>query len=175
MVLIISFLLISFLWGISGFCSNNHNTRISQRIGILVHHCHHMRDPCSWLGHVDLFQVQHRLQKSQIPRSSKSPKSLPSKWKTRVTRWTETDGELQRNQETRQVSLVAAISVVSPSAQTQILQTCLPYVTFNTFMSGHDQRHSYLAILKGLCTLRLGLPTVLDMILTHLCEVRSSW
>lgn len=81
----------------------------------------------------------------------------------------ETDGEPQRDQETQQVSLITTISVVFPSAHTQILQTCLPYAVFNAFMSCHNQRNSYLTILKGLCTLRLGCTTVLDRNLIHIC------
>lgn len=57
---------------------NNRNTGISQRMAILVHHYrqyHHRRDPHSWLGLMDWFQVQYRLQKSQIAKSSKSSRA----------------------------------------------------------------------------------------------------
>lgn len=80
-------------------------------------------------------------------------------------RWAEPDGELQRNQETQQLSLMAAVSVVSSSVQTQNLQTQLHCVVLNTFMSGHGQKSSYLTFLKRLCTFHPGLPIVLNRIL----------
>lgn len=57
---------------------NNHNTRISQRMAILVHHYqqyHHMMDPHSWLGLKDWFQEQYRPQTSLIARSPKSSRA----------------------------------------------------------------------------------------------------
>lgn len=77
---------ILFVREICAFCSrreNNHNTRISQRMAILVHNYHqyhHMRDPHSWLGLMDWFQVQYRAQKSLIARSLKSSRACNKSW-----------------------------------------------------------------------------------------------
>lgn len=144
--------IISFLWEVSAFASrreNNHSIRIPQRMGFLVPHYHELHHI---LDHVwDMWTCSKCSTGSRIPKFLETPTTCSQSRKQRFT-WAEKDGELQRNQEMQQISLTVAVSVASSSARSQILQTCVLCIVFNTFMFGQGQWNSYLTILKGLCT-----------------------